>query len=85
MIAGIIAELCVLFGKSKSQPSTDVGLVGNLICPFAMATWLPIDIQLTSAMLTTPPTSAPCRQKDQVINLIEFLLQVRRHNRAHIA
>jgi hypothetical protein len=41
-----------------------------LICPFAMAIWLPIDIQPTNAMLVTPPTSAPCSQKDKVINLI---------------
>jgi len=69
-IAGIAAELCVLFSNSKSQPSTDSGFVGNLICPFAMAIWLPIDIQPTNAMLVTPPTSAPCSQKDKVINLI---------------
>jgi hypothetical protein len=67
MIAGNVAELCVLFGNSKSQPSTDVGFCGNLICLFAMAIWLPIDIQLTNAMLVTPPTSAPYSQKDKLL------------------
>ena len=75
--------LCVLFSISKSQPSTDIGFVGNLICPFAMAIWLPIDIQLTNAMLATPPTSAPCNQKNKVINLIKPVSQVRRPNRTY--
>jgi hypothetical protein len=55
-----------------------------LICPFAIAIWLPIDIQPTNAMLVTPPTSAPCSQIEKFINLIRFLLQVRRHNRIYI-
>jgi hypothetical protein len=49
-----------------SQPSTDNGFVGNLICPLAMAIWLPIDIQPTNAMLATPPTSAPCSYKNNI-------------------
>jgi hypothetical protein len=41
--------------------------VWNLICPFAMAIWLPIDIQLTNAMLATPPTSAPYGEKAKLL------------------
>lgn len=66
-IAGIAAKLSVLFSNSMSQPSTDTSFVWNLICPFAMAIWLPIDIQLTNAMLATPPTSAPYGEKAKLL------------------
>lgn len=62
-VPGIAVDLTVLFRNSMSQPSTDTGFVGNLICPLAMAIWLPIDIQPTNTTLITPPTSAPCRYK----------------------